>query len=243
MLKKDFIKNYDSIAKWFAKSRKNMKWEEISYFVEEYLKKSCLKPENISILDVWCWSWRLIEQIWEIYWRYDFDYLWVDLSPEMIKEAKKNFSPDFFQVLDMENLSKLEPKKFDFVFFIASFHHKKFLRERQKTLNSLKKILKKDSIVFMTNWALDSDVNNNKYKNSEIILSEKDFDNIEDFYEKQKEKKFWSKDYSIKFWEFYRYYHCFSLEELQFLIQESWFEVLENRLFENWKNFISIFKL
>lgn len=251
-MQKNFIKTYDNIANKFAKSRKNMKWEEISYFVEKYFNLAKVGntglhslseiQKNISILDVWCWSWRLLEQIWEIYWNYDFDYLWVDLSPEMIEEARKNFSDDMFEVLDMEDLDKLEGKKFDFVFFIASFHHKKFLREREKTLKNLKKVLKEDSIVFMTNWALDSEINKEKYKNAEIFFTENDFENIYDFEEKQKEKKFWSKDFSIKFWEFYRYYHCFTLEELQFLFEENNFEIIENRLFDNGRNFISIFK-
>lgn len=253
-MQKKFIKTYDNIATKFAKSRKNMKWEEISYFIEKYFLNSIPHPspllqereqenfKNISILDVWCGSWRLLEQIWKIYWSYDFDYLWIDLSPEMIEEARKNFSDDMFEVLDMEDLDKLEGKKFDFVFFIASFHHKKFLREREKTLKNLKKVLKENSIVFMTNWALDSEINKEKYKNAEIFFTEKDFENIDDFEEKQKEKKFWSKDFSIKFWEFYRYYHCFTLEELQFLFEENNFEIIENRLFENGRNFISILR-
>jgi hypothetical protein len=49
MNKKNFIKNYDNIAKKFAKSRKNMKWEEITYFIEKYFP---LEFEKISVLDV-----------------------------------------------------------------------------------------------------------------------------------------------------------------------------------------------
>jgi hypothetical protein len=51
----------------------------------------------------------------------------------------------------------------------------------------------------MTNWALDSEINKEKYSSSEINFSKEDFENIEDFEEKQKEKKFKSKDFSIKF--------------------------------------------
>jgi len=56
-------------------------------------------------------------------------------------QAKKNFPKQNFEVLDMQELQKLEPQKFDFVFFIASFHHKKFLRERIETLEKLKNLL------------------------------------------------------------------------------------------------------
>ena len=98
-MNKTFIQTYDKIAKWFSKSRKNMKWEEINYFLEKYFLKT-EKKEKISILDVWCWSWRLLEQIAEITWKNDFDYLWVDSSIEMINEAKTNFPSYNFQVLD-----------------------------------------------------------------------------------------------------------------------------------------------
>ena len=109
-------------------------------------------------------------------------------------------------------------------------------------MKNLENILKKGTIVFLTNWALDSDLNREKYKNSEIIFTKNDFENISDFEEKQKEKIFKSKDFSIKFWDFYRYYHCFTLEELEFIFKKSWFEILENRLFDNGKNFISVLK-
>ena len=63
----------------------------------------------------------------------------------------------------------------------------------------LKNILKKDSIIFLTNWALDSEINKEKFKNSEVVFTKKDFQNESDFEEKQKEKDFQSKDFSIKF--------------------------------------------
>jgi hypothetical protein len=74
-----------------------------------------------------------------------------------------------------------------------------FLKQREKTLLSLKNILKKDSIIFLTNWALDSEINKERFKNFEVVFTKKDFQNESDFEEKQKEKDFQSKDFSIKF--------------------------------------------
>ena len=77
----------------------------------------------------------------------------------------------------------------------------------------------------MTNWALNSELNSKKYSESVI---------------KKSENKFWSTDYNIVFWEYDRYYHCFDLKELEYLAQKPWFKIIENRLFDSQKNFITI---
>lgn len=211
--------DYNDFAKTFAKSRKNMKWEEIYYFFNKIWKF-----EWLNILDIWCWSWRLVSHIKD-YFDGNFYYTWIDSSSDMISEAKKEHSNYEFFTQNMKEIS-LE-KKYDLVFFIASFHHLKTIDERIEVLNNLKKIFKKDSIIFMTNWSLNSEINNEKYFSSKIPSSENEF---------------WSSDYNIKIWEFYRYYHCFSLEELEYIFKEAWFQVIENREFENKRNFISIIK-
>jgi hypothetical protein len=81
--------------------------------------------------------------------------------------------------------------------------------------------------IFMTNWSLNSELNKEKYKKSIIPLSK---------------NKFWSLDYSVKIGEYSRYYHCFDLKELEYLFTETWFEIIENREFENKRNFVSIIK-
>lgn len=74
----------------------------------------------------------------------------------------------------------------------------------------------------MTNWALNSDLNFEKYEKSII---------------KDSKNEFWSLDYNIKIWEFERFYHSFSLEELEYLFQKTWYEIIENKLFDNKRNF------
>jgi len=54
------------------------------------------------------------------------------------------------------------------------------------------------------------------------------------------QNNFWSTDYSIKIGQDSRYYHCFTLKELEFLSQKVWFAVLENRLFLWERNYITI---
>jgi SAM-dependent methyltransferase len=235
-----------------------MKWEEIEYFLEKY---SSFLPWK-KILDVWCGSWRLLEHFINA-WIKDLDYTWIDASSWMIEEAKKNFSNERFLVWDMLDLENIIPPPslplageesnsppargesrwieftqeivpwgieggFDFIFFIASFHHLDSLEKRERLMSNLKNILNKNWIVFMTNWALKSEVNFEKYKDDEI---------------KNSQNQFWALDFNIKFWEYLRYYHCFSLEELEYLIKKPWFQIIENRLFDSKKNFISTFGL
>jgi SAM-dependent methyltransferase len=215
--------DYNKIAWSFSKSRKNMKWEEIDYFISSYLSDF----ENKNFLDIWCGSWRLLEQFSSGFDIDDINYTWIDLSSEMLIKAKENFKNKNFLELDMLELSKLENRKFDYIFFIASFHHLDSLEFRLTVLNKAKDLLNKGWIIFMTNWSLSSDINNEKYKKSIIKNSINDF---------------WGMDYNILFWDYFRYYHGFHLSELEYLFKQTWFEVLENREFPNKKNFVSIIK-
>lgn len=215
--------DYNNISKEFSNSRKNMKWEEIDYFISIYLTYF----ENKSFLDIGCWSGRLLEQFSSKFDIKKIDYLWLDLSTGMVDEAKKSYIDKKFLVLDMLSIDEIKDKQFDFIFFIASFHHLLTIQERIEVLNKSKKLLKNGWIIMMTNWYLNSPINNEKYKNDVI---------------KNSENEFWSLDYNIYFWEYARFYHCFSLIELNNLFKNTWFEIIENRVFETNKNFISIIK-
>jgi len=215
--------DYDNIAKDFSKSRKNMKWEEIDYFVSAYLNDF----KNKYFLDIGCWSARLLEQFSNSFDINKINYLWIDLSSWMLEEAKKSYIDKEFLVLDMNSINQIKDKQFDFIFFIASFHHLQTFDERIEVLKKANNLLKKDWIIFMTNWYLNSSINDEKYKNDVI---------------KNSENEFWSMDYNIYFSEYPRFYHCFSLNELNFLFKNTWFEIIENRAFETNKNFVSIIK-
>lgn len=211
--------DYNNFAKIFAKSRKNMKWEEIDYFLEKINK-----DEKLKILDIWCWSWRLLEQFSNDFNIEKIDYLWLDLSSEMLKSAKNNFPDKEFLELNMLNIDKITTK-FNNIFFIASYHHLDNLENREEVLKKVYNLLEDWWRIYMTNWALNSEINNEKYKNSVI---------------KNSENQFGSTDYNIVFWENDRYYHCFDLKELEYLAEKNNFKILENKLFENKRNFITI---
>lgn len=216
--------DYNNFAKTFSKSRKNMKWEEIDYFLSSPLAPLLKIEGNIKILDIWCWSWRLLEQFSTNFDIEKIDYLGIDLSSEMLKSAKNNFPKKEFLELNMLNIDEVN-KKFNNIFFIASFHHLNTIEDREEVLKKAYNLLEKWGKIYMTNWALNSEINDKKYKNAVIEKSE---------------NKFGSTDYNIVFWENDRYYHCFDLAELEYLAEKNNFKIIENRLFDNKRNFITI---
>ena len=210
--------DYDKFAKTFSNSRKNMKWDEIDYIIS-FLKWK----KNLKILDIWCWNWRLLRElvISEININ---DYLWIDLSKWLLDEAK-NLNPWYnFIELDMNDLKNIN-KKFDNIFLIASFHHLKNYNERNNVLKQIFELLDVNWKAYITNWALNSQLNLKKYENSRIEWSINEF---------------WNFDYNVKIWDSSRFYHSFNLDELKYLFIQVWFNILENFLFENNRNYVSI---
>jgi len=229
--------DYNNIAKSFSQSRKNMKWEEIEYFLEQ------LNSDNYNILDVWCGNGRFYGALLTsplaplLTGEGNVEYLWIDLSQWLLDEAQGIYPWVAFQQWNMLELQSLySPSSYkerglggevDLIFFIASFHHLENIEDRLSVLQQAYDILQPGWTIYMTNWALDSEINTEKYSRSIVPDSQ---------------NKFWSHDYSIKFWEYPRYYHWFSVTELEYLFTQAWFEIIENREFDTHKNFISIIK-
>ncbi len=213
--------DYNNFAKTFSKSRKNMKWEEMEYFLEKLNINSSTK-----ILDVGCGNGRFL---WELIQNFsekinNQNYTWVDLSSGLLEEARKDYSDFDFKELNMLDLNTLDNIYTD-IFFYASFHHLQKIEDRKTVLKNVYNLLEKWWKIFMTNWALNSDLNKKRYSKAEIEDSQNEFGSV---------------DFNIKLAWNDRYYHCFSLQELKILSQEVWFKIVENRLFENDRNFITI---
>ncbi|MDD5197879.1 MAG: methyltransferase domain-containing protein [Candidatus Gracilibacteria bacterium] len=207
--------SYDAFASTFSESRKNLRWGEIEYFVE-YMKKN-FSGEKISILDVGCGNGRFLETLETS--ELPYLYLGIDASVGMINEAKKLHPEQSFQVLDMNRLEALsDNEKYQFIVFIASFHHLHTKQERKEVLEKTKKLLSPGGVIMVTNWNL---------------LGEELFSKYQESYKG-------NGDFSIKIGAYERYYHGFTLEELDSLFLESGYKVLENRIFESGKNIVSI---
>jgi ubiquinone/menaquinone biosynthesis C-methylase UbiE len=213
--------DYNNFAKTFSKSRKNMKWLEMEYFMEKLVF-----ADTTKILDMGCGNGRFLWELINIFPNQinSNNYTWADLSSGLLEEAKKDYSDFTFHELNMLNVDSLEEKYTD-IFFFASFHHLQNIEDRLEVLKKIYSKLEKAWKIYMTNWALNSELNSKRYNSAIIDWSENEY---------------WSLDYNIKIWEFDRYYHCFSLEELEYLFREAGFKIIENKLFENNRNFISV---
>ena len=162
------MRDYDKFSETFSNSRKNMKWPEIDELFEFLNKHKAFSDKiklwntslikKIKILDIWCWSWRLLSYI-QNYLK-DFIYLWIDSSKWMIEEATKAYKWYEFKVRDMIDIDKID-NKYDIIFFIASYHHLDSDILRKRTLEKLRSISQPWAIVLMTNWNLFSEKNYN----------------------------------------------------------------------------------
>lgn len=196
---------YDKIAKKFSETRHSA-WGEFNEF-SDYLKP------NSDVLDLGCGNGRLYSYLRSS--GFVNNYLGLDFSKELLKFAKQKFPLAKFKYADMRDLQI--QKKFDAIFLIASFHHLEKKSERQLLLKKLKNLLKKDGKIFLTNW--------NLYQKK---------------YQKYLKKAYWQswtflsskKDCYIPFKDkdnvVMRYYYAFDKEELDKLVVQSGFEIIDS---------------
>lgn len=203
--------NYDSFATTFSNSRKNLSWPELDTIIRD-MRKHGVK----SVLDIGCGNGRFLEQCemheWEI-----SNYLGIDNSLGMIEEARKLHPWYDFRVVPMESLGSEGPElgTYDALLFLASFHHLETEWERIETLKTAKTLLSPGGRIYMTNWNLRDQERYDSMKTSEG-------------------------EYDIKIWAHSRYYHGFTQDELWELFRKSGYTILENRVFDGWRNLFSI---
>lgn len=236
------VKNsYNTIAKEFSQTRKHS-WPEFEIFLGEIkklkdqrlkmkdesvvnncnrLQKSEWQTKKLKILDIGCGNWRFLQFLkTKDYNLKNIEYTWIDLSEEMIKEAKK-LHPEFdFKIANMTKLP-FETWEFDVIIPIASFHHLNSEKDRLKTLSEFKRVLKKGWIICITNWNLFQ----KKYWKS--------------FFRNFWQKKSWN-DTFVPFSSWWkiktiRYYHAFTPNELRELFKESWFRIIKEFFIKKWK--------
>ena len=187
---------YNMIAKLFAETRKYL-WDDLKP-LGKYTK------DGFKILDLGCGSGRLYHLFEEFQ---GVEYVGVDQSEGQIEIAKEKFPELDFQVAEMTELP-FEENEFDIIYCVATFHHLPDEKSRIKALDEMKRILKPGGHIIMTNWNLYS-------KGTQKLV------------EKGKFKEFEKGDFFVPWLDKdgkvlgERYYHGFSLEELEGLFKKT----------------------
>ncbi|MCK5342553.1 MAG: class I SAM-dependent methyltransferase, partial [Candidatus Heimdallarchaeota archaeon] len=111
MIKKERIKYFDLVAP------EREKWRKKSVYYHKQLEKylQYLIPSNSSVIEIGCGTGDLVAAL------NPKKGLGIDISPEMVKTARKKFSHIRFEVGDLENLHVKET--FDYVVVVETIGH------------------------------------------------------------------------------------------------------------------------
>lgn len=221
-IKQDLQSFYNSEAKKYAETRKKF-WHEgkaildaITPLFEEWKK--------IRVLEFGCGSGRFATLLNQNF-PGQFDYVWIDLSDELLSYASKdNPNLTFFQWDITKLVKNFEQESFDLIVWTSSFQHIPTTKERSYLMKSFYRLLDYDGMLLMTNRSLSDWFIKRHWK---IVMKAK-------IASRFKLNKWTSRDLLVprtdKNWKIYeRFYHFFSLEELERLATFSWLTVRFNK--------------
>ncbi|HCC23044.1 TPA: hypothetical protein DF272_02585 [Candidatus Falkowbacteria bacterium] len=207
-------KSYDRIARQFSKSRKYV-WSDLAIFLA-YIK------DGDKVLDLGCGSGRLISLLKPK----KIDYLGVDFSRELIKQAKANYPDRKFKVGNA--LTMKFNHQFDVIISAAVFNHMPDDASRRLFLRHVSLALKPGGYFLMSNWNLWNDKNK---KGVNFFTKIKQQLSGEEFLQKFGVKKTdlargdvlteWGQDDIL-------YYYAFTPPELKRLLEQTKFKPLKN---------------
>ena len=134
---------YDTHAQKFSSTRKKNR-PELDYIVSKILQKQWEK-KWLSIVELWCWDWRLLGYIDKFYPDLVSRYVGVDISHNLLSIAKKNF-PDSDKVQRIHDdmihyLSTCHNESVDSIICITSFQHLPDSTSRNTLLSHIYRVL------------------------------------------------------------------------------------------------------
>jgi len=137
------MQDYETISKHFSETRKNP--QPLS---QEMLP---LVPDGGAVLDVGCGNGRLFDALREKC----VQYTGIDVSGQMIEQAKKRLQRDRV-CLDVGSVLELpfHDSSFHVVFAFAALHHIPSRAFRERAMEEIFRVLKKDGVLLMKNWNL-----------------------------------------------------------------------------------------
>ena len=230
-IKKNLQSFYDKEAKKYAETRKKFWHEEKA--ILDVITPLFEDKDRVRILEFGCWSGRFATLLNQKF-SGKFDYVWIDLSDELLSYASKdNPNLTFFQGDITKLIKNFEQESFDLIVWTSSFQHIPSNKERSYLMKSFYRILDYDWILLMTNRSLSSWFIRKNWKAvlKARVLSLLKFD------------KSIARDLLVprtdNYWEVYkRFYHFFSLKELDKLASFSWLSIKTNKYINDKGEFI-----
>ena len=221
---------YDNEAKKYAETRKKF-WHEEKIILDE-INPLFNQKEKIRILEFWCGSGRFATLLNQNF-SGKFDYVWIDLSNELLWYAsKENPNLTFFQWDITRLIKNFEQESFDLIVWTSSFQHIPTQKERSFLMKNFYRLLDYDGLLLMTNRSLSKRFMKKHYN---VVLKSK----LLSFLKFDKSS---ARDLMVpwvdKDWKVYeRFYHLFSLSELKNLAAFSWLNLKINIFLDSDGNF------
>jgi 2-polyprenyl-3-methyl-5-hydroxy-6-metoxy-1,4-benzoquinol methylase len=134
-------KNFNEIAEHFSETRRKELWPELIRLVKDV-------KSGAKVLDIGCGSGRLLEA----FIGREIDYLGVDKSEKLLKNARAKYPNNKFRNGDILEMGKIPEYDFDYIFCIAVLHHIPSKELRIEALRQLGNKIKKDGKIVIMVW-------------------------------------------------------------------------------------------
>ena len=220
-IKQDLQSFYNSEAKKYAETRKKFWHEEKA--IMDAITPLFENNDKVRVLEFGCGSGRFATLLNQNF-SGKFDYVGIDLSDELLSYASKdNPNLTFFQWDITKLIKNFEQESFDLIVWTSSFQHIPTAKERSFLMKNFYRLLNYDGMVLMTNWSLSEWFIKKHWK---IVMKFKILSRL-------RFGKWDSRDLLVpridSDWKVYqRFYHFFSLKELENLNTFSWLTLKTN---------------
>lgn len=206
---------YSHEAKKYYQTRQKPR-PEGQLFVDAICSLNHQKPK---ILELWCGGGRFLSFFSQHY-KGDFSYCGVDLAKGLLEYAERDHPQHQFICEDMSSfLASQTQEQWDIIIACSSFQHLPSPQERKDLIKNAYRSLTYNGLLLMSNRALSDWFLKTHWK----IFIKSGLNFLTTLGQKSRRDVFIPRTNNHH--TTYRYYHLFSLEELQSLLLTSWFVI------------------